>query len=295
MTGAGPASSSGPPEAPLANVLIWQTLITALTVTFRDPALLLRAALGGLLLLAAANLIALFLPPGLFALMLAAGAPVIACTHFGVNWYRVVLLGPQGVLQPVLCWDRRHWLFLGAGLALGGAQLALATVLSRIAPLPPALIVVLLLYLGARFAFLFPAIAVAEPYSPGHAWRHTQGQGARLTVLQLLAGLPSMLAIMMVVSLLFGALLGVSLFDVAAMQAHGGLPEGVTVPPLAMLCVKVIAEALFMAALAVQFSIVALAFRTCTGWVPGGPTAIAEDFEEAGNDADDGSDDDARP
>lgn len=289
MTQEEPAAPGGPPAGPIADVVIWETLIAAFAVTFREPALLLRAALGGLLLLAAANALALFLPPGLFALLLSVAAPLIAYTHFGVNWYRVILLGPEGLVKPTLSWDRRHWLFLGAGLALGVALLVLGTVAGKVVPLPLALIVILLLYLGARFSFLFPAIAVAEPYGPGYAWRHTQGQGGRLTVLQLLAGLPLMLAIMMIVSLLFVALLGISLFDVVAMQAHGGLPATVTLPPLAMLCIKMITEALFMAATAVQFSIVALAFSRCTGWVPAAPTAVADVFGAAN--ADRGDDD----
>ncbi len=287
MTREAQASPGGPPAGPIADVVIWETLIAAFAVTFRDPALLLRAALGGLLLLAAANALALFLPPGLFALLLSVAAPLVAYTHFGVNWYRVILLGPAGLVRPTLSWDRRHWLFLGAGLALGVALLVLGVVVSKVVPLPRALIVIVLLYLGARFSFLFPAIAVAEPYGPGYAWRHTKGQGARLTVLQLLAGLPLMLAIMMIVSLLFVALLGFSLFDVMAMQ-QGGLQPGDTFPfeisPLAMLCIKMITEALFMAAMAVQFSIVAIAFSRCTGWVPAAPGEIAEVFGQTDDD-----------
>jgi hypothetical protein len=294
----------GPPDGPIADVAIFDTLVAAFAATFRDPALLLRAALGGLLLLAAANILALFLPPGLFALLLSVAAPLIAYTHFGVNWYRVILLGPGGVVKPTLSWDRRHWLFLGAGLALGGVELVLAAALSRIAPLPLALVIIVLLYLGARFSFLFPAIAVAEPYSPGYAWRHTQGQGARLTVLQLLAGLPLIVAIMMIVGVLFVALLGVSIFDIMALQQGGGLQPGDSVPfqvsPLALLCVKMITEALTMAAVAVQITIVALAFSRCTGWVPATPTGIAEVFGAADDDPadergdDEGNDDASR-
>ncbi|MEO3427632.1 hypothetical protein AAFN88_02165 [Pelagibius sp. CAU 1746] len=295
MTSEDRAHPGGPPEGPIATVVIWETLIAAFAVTFRDPALLLRAALGGLLLLAAANVIALFLPTGPFGLLLAIAAPLVAYTHFGVNWYRVILQGPQGVVRPTLGWDRRHWLFLGAGLALGGGLTALGAALTKIAPLPPALAIILLLYVGTRFAFLFPAIAVAEPYGPGYAWRHSQGQGGRLTVLLLLAGLPLMLAVTMIVSLLFVALLGVSLYDMAALQAGAaGAPEArvseirgpgedLAVSPLATLSVKMTAEALTMGVLAVLYSIVALAFRTCTGWVPAARPPVPSD--DAGDDS----------
>ncbi len=290
MTQEDPAAPGGPPEGPLANVVIWETLIAAFAVTFRDPALLLRAATGGLLLLAATTLASIALPPNPFTLVLMLLAPIAAYSHFGVNWYRVVLLGPQGLIRPALRWDRRHWRFFGVGLLLGGGLLALGAVLTTSLPLPPALVALCLIYPAARSSFLFPAIAVEEPYSLAYAWRHTKGQGGRLTVLLLLAGLPLFLIVAIVVSLLFDVLLGVSLFDIAAQQAgtagapdagvseSAGQGEDLAISPLKTLALKMITEALTMVVLAVLYTIVALAFRRCTGWVPAtNPPAPTDD------------------
>ncbi|WP_193366571.1 hypothetical protein [Pelagibius marinus] len=289
MTQEQPAAPGGPPEGPLANVVIWETLIAAFAITFRDPGLLLRAAAGGLLLLAATTLVSVALPPNPFTLLLMLLAPIAAYSHFGVNWYRAVLLGPQGLIRPALRWDRRHWRFFGLGLLLGGGLLALGGVLSMSLPLPPALIALCLLYPAARSSFLFPAIAVEEPYSLAYAWRHTKGQGGRLTVLLLLAGLPLFLIVAIAVSLLFDALIGISLFDVASLQAGApGAPEArlgeitgeggdLAISPLKTLSLKMITEALTMGVLAVLYSIVALAFRRCTGWVPAAPAGPPAD------------------
>jgi hypothetical protein len=266
-------------------VVIWETLIAAFAVTFRDPALLLRAATGGLLLLAATTLASIVLPPNPFTLVLMLFAPIAAYSHFAVNWYRVILLGPQGLIRPALRWDRRHWRVFGFGLLLGGGLLALGAVLAKSLPLPPALIALCLIYPAARSSFLFPAIAVEEPYSLAYAWRHTKGQGGRLTVLLLLAGLPLMLAVMMIVSFLFLAVAGISLFDLAAMEGAGSLRPGdsFNFSPLATLSLKMIAEALTMGVLAVLCAIIALAFRRCTGWVPAAAPPAPSD--EAGDDS----------
>lgn len=282
-----------PPPQAVTNLPIFETLATAFAATYGDPLLLLRAAAGGLLLLAATTLVAIVLPPNPFTLLLMFLAPVAAYSHFGVNWYRVILLGPQALVRPALRWDRRHWRFFGFGLLLGGGLLALGLVLAMALPLPPAIIAIGLLYLAARCSFVFPTFAVEEPYSLAYAWRHTKGQGGRLTVLLLLAGLPLLLVISLVVSFLFTALVGVSLFDLAAMGA-GGVPgasvdegagpgEPLEISPLTTLSLKMITEALTMAAMAVLYTIVALAFRTCTGWVPANLPTVSDDDEPDDN------------
>jgi len=223
-------------------------------------------------------------------------APCAAYTHFGVNWYRVVLLGPEGMVRPTLRWDRRHWRFLALGLLIGAALLMLGAVITMIVPLSAALVALGLLYLAARISFVFPAAAVEEPYSLVYAWRHTQGQGGlRLTLLLLIAGLPLFLAVAYLASMLFAAVIGISLFDLAALQRGGepaanlmtdsGAPPEIS--PMAALSLKMVTEALTMAVMAVLYTIVALAFRTCTGWVPaGGGTLPAErdDGPENGGD-----------
>ena len=264
-----------PPQQAVATLPIFDTLVEAFVIAYGNPPLLFRAALGGLLLLAATTMVALIVPANAFTLLLMLLAPCAAYTHFGVNWYRIVLLGPEGMVRPALRWDRRHWRFLALGLLIGAALLMLGAVITMIVPLSAALVALGLLYLAARISFMFPATAVEEPYSLAFAWRHTQGQGGmRLTVLLLIAGLPLFLAVAYLASMLFAAVIGISLFDLAALQrGEGTLTEGGTPPeisPIAALSLKMITEALTMAVMAVLYTIVALAFRTCTGWVPAG-------------------------
>ncbi|MGF1592382.1 MAG: hypothetical protein ACFCUW_03830 [Kiloniellaceae bacterium] len=286
------ANNQPPPQA-VANLPIFDTLIAAFTAAYSDPALLLRAAAGGLLLLGATTVVALVLPPNPFTLLLMLLAPIAAYSHFGVNWYRVMLLGPAGLVRPVLRWDRRHWRFFGFGLMLGTGLLVFGGMLTMVLPVPSAVVAIGLLYLASRCCFLFPALAVEEPYSFAYAWQHTKGQGWRLTLLLLLAGIPLMLAVSLLVSALFTAVVGVSLFDLAAVQM-GGTPapgagqltddgQALEVSPIATLTLKMVTEALSMAVLAVLYSIVALAFRTCTGWVPAAPATLPAPQDEDRN------------
>jgi len=277
------SSQNQPPPQAVANLPVVETLTTAFAATYGRPGLLLRAATGGLLLLAATAAASLALPPNPFTLMLMVVAPFAAYSHFGVNWYRIMLLGPEGLVRPTLRWDRRHWRFLGYGLALAGVLLVINVLLSLALPFAGPVITLCLLYLAARCSFLFPTISVEEPYSFAFSWQHTQGQGLRLTAALLIAGLPLLLSVVLLSSLLFTALFGLSLFEFVTLPANGGPPtDGALSPrggggempefsPLALLSFKMISEALCMAALAPLFSIVAIAFRTCTGWVPAGP------------------------
>ena len=89
-----------PPPQAVATLPIFDTLIDAFVIAYGNPPLLFRAALGGLLLLAATTVVALIVPANAFTLLLMLLAPCAAYTHFGVNWYRVVLLGPEGMVRP---------------------------------------------------------------------------------------------------------------------------------------------------------------------------------------------------
>jgi len=277
------SSQNQPPPQAVANLPVIDTLTKAFAATYGRPGLLLRAATGGLLLLAATAAVSLALPPNPFTLMLMVIAPFAAYTHFGVNWYRIMLLGPEGLVRPTLRWDRRHWRFLGYGLALTGVLLVINILLSLALPFAGPVITICLLYLAARCSFLFPTISVEEPYSLALSWQHTKGQGLRLTAALLIAGLPLLLAVVLLSNQLFAGFFGVSLFEFVALTASGAAPTNDTlsplggggemphISPLPLLSFKIISEALCMAALAPLFSIIAIAFRTCTGWVPAGP------------------------
>jgi hypothetical protein len=290
------STDNQPPPQAVADLPVFETLAAAFAAAFGQPVLLLRAAAGGLMLLAVASIIYLAAPNALTA-MLAIFAPIAAYCHFGVNWYRIVLLGPEGVVRPALRWDRRHWLFFGYALALGTTLLIAFVVASFVLPfLPGAVVAIVLCYLAARCSFLFPTLAVEEPYSFALSWQHTKGQGLRLTSCLLLAAIPLSLAVSLIVSVLANATMGEVVAALVALQsnpdsgaANRELAEALeALPPMALVSMKMIFEALNMVVLAVLFGIVALAFRTCTGWVPATSTnlpAPPRDDEDEGGDA----------
>lgn len=290
------STDNKPPPQAVADLPVFETLAAAFAAAFGQPVLLLRAAAGGLMLLAVASIIYLAAPNALTAL-LAIFAPIAAYCHFGVNWYRIMLLGPGGVVRPALRWDRRHWFFFGYALALGTTLLIAFMVASFVLPfLPSAVVAIVLCYLAARCSFLFPTLAVEEPYSFTLSWQHTKGQGLRLTSCLLLAAIPLSLAVSLIVSVFANATMGEVVAALVALQsnpdsgaANRELAEALeALPPMTLVSMKMIFEALNMVVLAVLFGIVALAFRTCTGWVPATSTnlpAPPRDDDGEGGDA----------
>ncbi len=229
--------------------------------------------------------------------LLAAGTPfiprllglleVIAGTLFAVAWHRRVLLGP-GAGAPAFrpSWEARHWLFLAYSLgvtvivyvvmllispAVGlifdflragqGAAMALSGLVAFL------LLFLLMFYFLMRFSFVFPAVAVDERYGLRHAWRHTKGHVLRLMGTLVLAAVPLALLSMLLavlLSMLIGAvdagLMGKTLWA-------GGL--------------WAVRTALYYLMIGLTVSVLSIAFRTCTGWVPRplGPGTVS-DFED---------------
>ena len=288
-----------PPPQAVASLPVIETVVSGFAITFRNPVLLIQAAAGGLVILG----ISFFLPlvwPNALTIMLALFAPLLAYCHFGVNWYRIVLMGPAGLLRPMLRWDARHWRFLGYALVFNAAFLMIDLLALSILPIPPLLVIAGLLYLAARFSFVFPAFAVDESYSLIYSWRHTAGQGLRFTAALLMAAIPLYLILSIIVGQAFVAFIGPSVMSVIMLQP-GGMPDLSDpaasqalvdalsqIPHVAVLSVKMIFDVLLMAVLAVLFSIVALAFRTCTGWVPATPVNLPA--SPGDTEADDGGD-----
>jgi len=265
-----------PPKQAVATLPIMRTVLSAFPIAYGDPGLLLRAAAGGLLLIAIAAIIFLAVPNGL-TLMLFLFVPLAAYSHFGVNWYRIVLLGPAGLVRPMLRWDARHWRVFAYAAGINAATLIVQFPLTIALPSLASLIALLVFYVTARLSFVFPALAVEERYTLAHSWRHTQGQGVRLTIALLLAGLPLYLGVTIIVGELFVALIGVPIAAVAALGPENAESVGeilAQVSPFAVIAVMFAFHALVMVVLAVMFTIVAMAFRTCTGWVPAAPAAV---------------------
>src|SRR3546814_8794119 len=110
--------------------------------------------------------------------------PISATSHFGLNWCRVMLLGPQGLPAHSLSWRPPHWRFFGYGLLLFLAMMLTALPMTAIASVlagalglagssagsgPRLGFVLLLVFLGMTYlvaspGFVFPAIAVEERY-----------------------------------------------------------------------------------------------------------------------------------
>lgn len=285
-------SRNQPPPQAVADLPVFQTLLAAFPATYGNPALLLRAMAGGLILIGASGILFLIFPNPLTLLLLGFVGPLAASTHFGVNWYRVMLLGPAGLVRPTLKWDRRHWRVFGYAFAINVATAVVQLSLTVALPFLSSVIALAVFYVTARLSFIFPALSVEEDYSLQLSWQHTKGQGLRLTTALLLAGLPLYFVAMFVFNQLFAMLIGVPLLTIAELAPQD--PEALQrlvgdVAPFAMVAVMMIFTVMVLAVLAVEFTIVALAFRTCTGWVPAAPGQIAAVFgEEPRDDDEDG-------
>ncbi len=288
-------SETTPPPAALRKLPVMATVSEAYGRVLGNLSLLVRAAL--LPFLMTLLLVAVSFP--MAASPLLAGLAMILgflpYTIFGVAWHRLTLLGPTAGAPPLVpAWARRHWRFLGYLVAvtlIGYAvtvmvfSIALTVVQPGAEIRPRAWSVVLvtgvliLAYVMMRLSFVFPAVAVDEAYRLRHAWTHTKGQGLRLLAAVLVTAVP-MLALTWVLSALFGAFLVVE--TGAAPDPYSAAPEAqmesfIAENFLVIFITQVVMAALNYVLMALLVSVVSIAFRTCTGWVPavgGGPPAL---------------------
>lgn len=306
---------TAPPTQPVTNLPVWDTVAAAYRSVLQDNVQHLpRAAVGPLVLSLLIGLIEPALSPatGGASGTEAAGPNVLLSivlsilgtvpyVLFGVAWHRLVLLGPQ-VAAPntVPRWERRHWAFFGYSLLVsavflgmilvawligglfGGGPLDLSgNVPAEPAPGPALMALTLLLVVGftaltvmMRLSFVFPAVAVDERYSLGDAWRQTKGQGLRLLGAMILASLPFFLGIQ-----ILGGILGDAVQSTqGANSAGGGLDFAL------LLLVSIVVGYVWTA---IGVSLLSIAFRTCSGWIPdtsgpgGGPPAnLGTEFTE---------------
>jgi hypothetical protein len=145
--------------------------------------------------------------------------------------------------------------------------------------------VLVLTYVMMRLSFVFPAVAVDEAYRLKHSWTHTKGQGLRLLGALILTAIP-MLALLWTASALFGAFLFTE--PVAPAGQGSAAPEAQVEAFFAENSVAIFVSQVVLAALnyvlmALVVSVVSIAFRTCTGWVPapGGPPDLSPPSESA--------------
>ncbi len=290
------AAQHSPPSGAIADLPVAATAVGSFLSVFGQLALVVQAAKGAFLLVLGASLLALVLPAGGFGQFFLILVGLAASCHFGVNWCRIMLMGPQGLPARSLSWEDVHWRFLGYGLLLALIMLLVSLPLSvigsilaalfglvrspqEIGPgvaLNLALVTLGMFYVLARLGFVFPAVAAGESYGLGLSWQHTAGQGARLTATFVAVLLPVTLAQLVVSELLMQALFGQSLADmlpqIPAEDGSAGTADAQPADPskVALFIFNLLSAVVNFLSLAIVFSLICLAFRTLTGWVPAG-------------------------
>ncbi|MGD1876515.1 MAG: hypothetical protein ACFB13_03335 [Kiloniellaceae bacterium] len=253
-----------PPAAAVAPLPVWPAVAETYRLVFGNIAVLAKISALPFVLMVLIGAASTLLDPLSYRLAWEFGTE-IPWTLMAVAWLRHLLLapGPGNVpFFPKL--QRRHLHLLGYALLLSVAHLPL-TLFPYIADflsLPDGSAVYWVLYLplfyiGLRFSFIYAATAVDENYSLAVAWRHTRGIARNLFIAAAMTAL--------VPGKIFDYLLGLAL----AAKSDSGVGFAVALLWHAGMWVL---EALYLALFAV-------AFRTCTGWVPAADKAILERFE----------------
>ena len=123
------------------------------------------------------------------------------------------------------------------------------------------------------------------------AWQHTAGQGARLAAALFAAGFPISDAQVLLTQLLSAGLLGQSptemlptLPEPGSEPPSAGMAEAEAPSALAIILSNAIAAVVNLLSFAVLFSLLSLAFRTCTGWVPATSGSLPSIVDERGGD-----------
>ena len=292
-------SDTTPPREALRKLPVIKTVREAYVRVFRNPRLLARASLMPFSLSIALIALGFSVPVTSSLGFLSAILGLLPYTFFGVAWHRLTLLGPVAGAPPLLpAWRQRHWRFLGYLLAVMligyGAiamvfSLAFAVVQPEIEAMSAGLGLMIfagtaiLAFIMARLSFVFPAVSVDESYRLRHAWTHTKGQGLRLIGATLLASAP-MVALIWAVSGILGALL---IADPAAVPGQDGLPPEARAQAFvdanlgALMLTQAIGAAINYVLMALMVSVISIAFRTCTGWVPAASGAVTPDGEKS--------------
>jgi hypothetical protein len=292
-------SDTTPPREALRKLPVIETVREAYVRVFRNPRLVARASLMPFSLSMALIALGFSVPVTSSLGFLSAILGLLPYTFFGVAWHRLTLLGPVAGAPPLLpAWRQRHWRFLGYLLAvmlIGYAaiamvfSLAFAVVQPEIEAMSAGLGLMIfagtaiLAFIMARLSFVFPAVSVDESYRLRHAWTHTKGQGLRLIGATLLASAP-IVALIWAVSGILGALL---IADPAAVPGQDGLPPEARAQAFvdanlgALMLTQAVGAAINYVLMALMVSVISIAFRTCTGWVPAAGGLVTPDGEKS--------------
>jgi hypothetical protein len=277
-------SDTTPPREALRKLPVAETAKEAYARVFGNPQLLVRASLVPFCLSLALIVLSFSVPVTSALGYLFGILALLPYTFFGIAWHRLTLLGPLAGAPSLLpAWTPRHWRFLGyllVTMLIGSSAAAVVFSLGVMAVRPesgslpeaaglmPLAGFAIVAYVMVRLSFVFPAVSVDESYRLRHAWTHTKGQGLRLLGATALAAVP-MVALIWGVNEILGALLLAelepgqdSLPGVAQMQAFIDVNLG------ALLLMQTVTTAINYVLMALMVSVISIAFRICTGWVP---------------------------
>lgn len=261
---------------PRRKVPVWRTMKAAYGDTFGKPGALLRAAA----LPFALSFLIEVIPPeqqGIGTGFLRVMLNTLAVSILELIWLRYLLLGREASPRFVPALDFRARRFVGYALLLTLfvlPALFLQTALEQTSHEVPALLIAVTIilyiigsYLWARFAFVFPWIALDAPERLGASWRATRGNGLRIFIAATVVGLPLMLPLFA-----FGAVVGVVAPDLGA-----ALMEGTTEGAMWWGLLGA-GQVLLYLYYALSSAVLAHAFCALTGWTSN-RGALLERFE----------------
>ncbi|WP_085906534.1 hypothetical protein [Kiloniella majae] len=209
-------------------------------------------------------------------------------TLFTVAWHRRTLLNLQAPESTsITSWNRVHWQFLLKiiillaifyGMSLIGT-LPVLTIGAAIPALVPFLflgLIVVMLYVVARLSFILPATAVGEKYTLDTSWKHTDKQGWRIVAAFLMLTIPFGLLMLLIAMFAFGSLFtgmpttpeDAANFNILSFIQNNGP---------AFFFLQLIILAVTYLPTAAVISMLSIAFKGCTGWVPEASSSSADE------------------
>ncbi len=259
-------SSSEPPPGAVAPLQLWPTVVEGLGLLRDNLGPMTKLALWPLLLSMAADfaLAATFWGTPLYGVLKVLFLNLI-WVLFAVGWLRLILLEDRQAVRifPQLTPLYRRFTFYTLIIALLDLVQPVGRLLLGEAPddiSPPGLgywaVFLAIAFVKLRVAFVYPAVAAGESYNLTLAWRHSAGSGLALFGAQLIVVFIPLILLSYVANAL-------AVSPNAFVQLLVWLGSYVVAWPL---------EAAYLV-------LVAVAFRTCTGWVPPPDKAIVERFD----------------
>lgn len=255
--------SRDPPPGAVAALLLGPTIAEAYRVLFANAGTLAKlAALPFILVLVAEWLMTQFdSVTGRFVWEFGVEVP---WALFAVPWLRCLLLPPSQSKPSLLsALHPRYLRCLGYALLLSFLALPL-TFYPEVSGLPPEepvytlaywALYAVVVYLGLRLSFVYPAVAADEAYSLALSWRHTGG-----------------ISFTFFLAICLGALLPWYAFNYLLSL----LPQE---NELIALAIALAWYAGFWLLEAIYLVFIAIAFRRCTGWIPAPDPSVLERFE----------------